>query len=618
MDLGIQGLGGLGSLARNTEDERAKRLDEVISILGRSQGLVSRAGLERYASARLGLDVLWENPTTLIIAGSALALDVVFKDNIVETVSLSFPDSAEIVNKHAAEAAQILLDDLKLEPNQSPLTKSLDRFATNFDRLAALDKLSINPGLNLLEAVAGIYESLDRLHGWEMQKLRQDPSLAGRSEGYLQNLVLCTKSGRPAMNARHKVGLGIDYWKEKRLQPPGTPEMAAYVARTEQIWTLQIGCAPLQDLSFGPVRISDKWISPEVEKIPLPGEIESDPSIDWLEPESTFIPPPDQDKANSADAMNPGAPMLGPRLPEVTFKATFDPPLPVSSYTWQQIAQLGCGLPAVNTDQVKSYDMIMFPAPPNYIPNPGEARVITHTKNVEFTPRGKTEWSLKSHTNNLYIQKTVYGYTLTELTFSHPRQIVSMLPYLRQYAFLSTLLENSFRKPGPSSVPETKPTTTTRKTTTNNDDFSGFMGKGKSQAAQNQNQPPIKNEEMDTDMLTGNSKDDVNQKGKDGKDEPLRVDVELDFSPDALDFSPNARPAPRLKILFEFRPGKTGVVWLDIRENGRVHVESENLIDETNAVGPTGRTKQKEDVGKILEMIEDIGKFVEFLRTRWA
>ncbi|KAM7188305.1 Mediator of RNA polymerase II transcription subunit 1 domain containing protein [Rhypophila sp. PSN 637] len=613
MDLGIQGLGGLGSLGRSTEDERAKRLDEVISILGRSQGLVSKAGLERFAGTKLGLDVLWENPRTLIVAGTALALDIIFNGDIVDLVTLSFPDSTDIVNKHADAAAQILAQDLKLEPNQSPLTKRLDSFATNFERLASLDKLSVNPGLNLLEAVAGLYESLARLYAWEMQRLQEDATLTGKSDEYLHNLVLCTRSGHPAMNARSRVGLAIDYWKEKRLQPSTSPEMAARIAKTEPTWALLIGCAPLQDLSFAPVRISDKWISADVEKIPLPGEMVSGPSIDWLEPESTFIPPSDQDKANSADALNTGAPILGPRLPEVTFKAIFDPPLHVSSFTWQQIAQLGCVLPSVNTDQVKTYDAIMFPPHPNQITDPSDSRVIRCKKRVEFTPPGQTAWELRSHINHLFIQKPIYGYTLTELTFSHPRQLVTMLPYLRQYAFLSTLLENSFReKPGPSSVPGTKPTTTSTKTTTNRDDFGNFMEADNKSLLRQQQQQAIKTEEeMDITTVKEEEKEEAESR-------PIRIDVELDFSPDALDFSPNARPAPRLKISFPFRPDKTGVVWLDIRENGQVHVESENVIDERNAIAANGRQRRKEDLGKILETIEDIGKWCEFLRTRWA
>ena len=48
MDLNLQGLGGLASLTRSTEDERAKRLEEVIAILGVSPPL---AGALQYKAA---------------------------------------------------------------------------------------------------------------------------------------------------------------------------------------------------------------------------------------------------------------------------------------------------------------------------------------------------------------------------------------------------------------------------------------------------------------------------------------------------------------------------------------------------------------------------------------
>ncbi|KAK3326447.1 mediator of RNA polymerase II transcription subunit 1-domain-containing protein [Apodospora peruviana] len=600
MDLGIQGLGGLSS-DRSTEGEFSKRLDNVIAILSQNKGLVSEAGLERLAK-RLGLDCLWEGVEpnrTLIVAGAALELLVVFSNNIVESVSLAFPESADIVNKHAEEAGKILLDDLKLGPNQSPLTKRLDNFAANFERLAMLDKLSVNPGLNLYEAVAGIHESLARLHQWELQKLREDLALTGKSDAYLQNLVLCTRSGHPAMNARHRVGLGIDYWKEKRLVPPTDARWIAQMANTEKIWTLLIGCSPLQDIAFGPVRISDKWIAADIEKMQtLPGELHHSgggPILDWLEPDNTLMPLSDQDKANAAaggDLMNPGGPMLGPRLPEVTFHATFDPPLVVSSLIWNHIGQLGCGLPAIGADQMRSYDNILFPTPPGYVLQPSEPRIITCSKKVEFTPRGPTQrWSLKSHANTLYIQKAIYGYTLTELTFSHPRQLVSMLPYLRQYAFLSTLLENSFQeKPGPSSVPDgSKPSTISTRTTTSRDEFARFMA----ESAETDQQAPQPLQQ----------REDKNEK----EEEPLKVDVTLFLS-----------PVPRLHIVFPFKEGVTGNVVLEIRENGQVHIEAQNVLDEGNAFYLDGRPRRVEDLGKILETIEDIGKWCEFLRSRWA
>ncbi len=192
---------------------------------------MSEAGLERLAK-RLGLEVLWEpgmglDPKkTLFVGGSVLELLVVFSSqDIVESVSLEFSDSVDIVKKHAVEAGKILSDNLKLAPGQSPFTKQMSSFVANFERIAILDKLSVRPGLNLHEAVAGIYESLRRLYTWEFQKAREDPSLTGKSDEVLNNLVLCTKSGKPVMNTRGRVGLSLEYWKEKRLLPSTSPAM---------------------------------------------------------------------------------------------------------------------------------------------------------------------------------------------------------------------------------------------------------------------------------------------------------------------------------------------------------------------------------------------------------
>jgi hypothetical protein len=122
---------------------------------------------------------------TLIIAGSALALDIDFSDDVVKKVSLSFPESAEIVTRHTQKAGDILLRDLQFAPNESPLTKMLDRFAANLERLATLDKLSVIPGLNCHEAIAGIYESLEKVHKWEVARLKEQDDMAGKDDDYI-------------------------------------------------------------------------------------------------------------------------------------------------------------------------------------------------------------------------------------------------------------------------------------------------------------------------------------------------------------------------------------------------------------------------------------------------
>ncbi|KAK0652938.1 mediator of RNA polymerase II transcription subunit 1-domain-containing protein [Cercophora newfieldiana] len=576
LDLGLQGLDGLGALGRNTDDERAKRLDAVIDILSTTKGVVSEAGLERLAK-KLELEVLWENgmgvdaaKKSLIVGGSALELVVVFSSpDVVESVSLNFPDSADIVKKHAGEAGKILTDNLRLAENQSPLTKQVDSFVENFERIANLDKLSVHPKLDLHEAVAGIFESINRLHDWETQRAREDPAIASRGELYLENYVRCIKSGTPSMNARARVGLTIDYWKEKRrLSPVNRPWL--------KIWSILVGCAPLRDISVNPVRVSDKWISPSIEKVALPDELQTGPMLDWLQPEPTFLDGDSSAGGSAADALQPGGSLLGPRLPEVTFLATFDPPVHISLSLWQQIAASGCGLPGIDVQNLKSFDTLIFPIAPGTPYDPSEPRTITCTKQVtvqQIVP-GKTIWRTETHRNKLFVYKPIYGKTVTEVTFSHPQQIVNMLPYLRQYAYLSTLLEKSFKeKPEPASTPASKPEIqTSTNTTTSMDDFGAFM-EGQSVAA-------VEN--------------------------PLEVDVTLTI-----------QPVPRLQILFPFKSITADVV-LEIRENGDVHIVSQNILDETNAVAPDGRQRSVADLGGILQLFEDIGEWCEFIRAKWA
>ncbi|KAL2178106.1 mediator of RNA polymerase II transcription subunit 1-domain-containing protein [Thermothelomyces heterothallicus CBS 202.75] len=586
LDMGLQDLANLG---RAAEDERARRLDNVIAILSRSKGLVSEAGLERLAK-KLELEFIWENSMgdddkkTLIIAGSALELLIEFSNNIVQSVALSFPDSTEIVNKHAEAAGEILFKDLQLREGQSPLTKSLEKFAANFERLAVLDKLS-SPGLNMFEAVAGVYESLCRLHAWELQKAREDPAAAAKGEDYLESLVLCTKSGKPSMNARGRVGMTLDYWKERRLQPPPTnPDMAAWVAEHERTWSILIGCAPLREIGVNPVRISDKWIGPNVEKMPLPDELHTrGPIIDWLEPESTFVPMPDQSKGG--DPMQPDASLLGPRLPDAVFHATFDPPVHIPTALWEQIQQLGCVMDETPLKQLATFDSLVIPHSPGSNPDSAGARTVTCKKKTPYTAPGETKLSFKSHVNTLFVNKPIPSRTLTEMTFSHPQQLVTILPYLRQYVFLATLLEHSLAEPpnlsrplGPAQPKDSAATSTTQTVTTNQDEYRNLV----------------------TSSANGSSQEEE-------KEEPLNIDLTL-----------TPLPLPRLRVVFPFRD-RTADVTLEVRENGRVHVESQDVLDETNMVAPNeSRQRRVEDVGALLEMTEDVGKWVEFIRSRWA
>lgn len=503
-----------------------------------------------------------ESKRTLIVAGSALELIINLTNNMVTSVDLNFPDSGESVDKHAPASARILHQDLKLAPNQSPLTKKLDQFVPNFERLAILDRLSSNPGLNLYQAVAGLFVSLERLCQWELQNTRENPALAGKSDQFIKNLVLCTRSGFPAMNAGGRVGFSLEYWTENRLQPTATPRGEC----RPELWAIIIACGPLRDLAVNPVRISDKWISAEIVKAALPGNSQTGPILDWQEPENTFIQPQEQAKAPEGVGMHAGTSLLGPRLAEVVFTAVLDPPIHIPYSLWEQTRQLGC-VPVAYDTAVRTFDSMLFPAIPGTAQVFKDDRVITRRREVHVFPPGMATSVRKFHANTLFVRKKVYGATLSELSFSHPQQVVSLLPYLRQYVFLATLLKNSFGEDeNGSSVPGNQDGGI--------DELAQFPGPHGSPAA-----------ETAADW---------------------RVDIALFL--DAM---------PRMRVVFPFRE-RMADVEVEIGENGSVHVVAQDVLDEKNTTAPNGRQRRPEDVGKLLETLEDIGEWCEWMSMRWA
>lgn len=562
---------------------------------------MSEAGLERLARTT-GLECLWEDgmgsdtkTKTLIIAGSAVALDIVLSNNIVDQVSIAFPEAPDTVARHADKAAQILSRDLKLLPHESPLCKKLDKFAANLERLATLDRLSEIPKLNCYEAIAGIYESLNRLHVWDLEKLRQDPALAGKTQRHLEAAAVCTRHGRPYINERERIGLTLDYWAEMRLWPATTPKAEALAAKTEKTWGILISCAPRAGMVYPPVRVSDKWISAEIERANpthddiLSASLSGGPILDWQEPENIILSENESTKTEpGSDPMRADASMSsGPKFPEVIFMATLDPPVIVPYSVWEQVHQL-TGAPPSSEFSLATFDALTFPIQPGTNHDPSEPRYVRREKRVPFVGRGASAGGngvFRTHENSLFIYKPVYGRVLTELPFSHPRQLVAMLPLLRQYAFLSTLLDASFGERS-DSAPEPgdahdKTTTTAR------DDYSAFMVH------------------------------DATAKAP--RELPLTIDVTL-----------TAHPVPRLQVVFPFRRGTANIL-LEVRLNGEVHVVSQNILhvagvngDGTadGAEGPHGEAKGKgkqlgpQQLGRALEMFENIGKWCEWIRSR--
>ncbi|KAI1142528.1 mediator of RNA polymerase II transcription subunit 1-domain-containing protein [Hypoxylon sp. FL0543] len=573
-------VGGLVAAAgRTDEEDRKKRMEAVIAASqAQNSSRVSNQGLERLA-IHLNLECLWEdvrgageNAKTLIIAGQTMGVEVGITNHIVHSASLTYNESIPILDKHVDKASAILLKDLSLAPGQSPLTKRLTAFRANLERLATLDRLSVSPGLNCHEAIAGIWESLERLHRWDVHKLRQDMELANMSDERLRVFALCLRSGCPLMHTRGRIGLSLDYWKERRKIPSTTVDTEN--ART---WGILIECAPAAGMVYSPIRVSDKWIGPDIEKSNLTDEemiSSTGPVLDWLEPANTLLPPSEETKTEPG--LEGAVGLSGPKTPEVVFMATFDPPVVVPHAVAMEIYKIS----ATNTPLSNiTFDALMFPIAEGEAYDPSEPREVTFTQTVPTFAgalRGKpqAEPVLKAHRNTLFIYKPVYGQVINHLPFAHPKDLVTMLPLLRQYAFLSLLLTNSLKpKEGKPTAKEADEENDIRVLRTRRDEFEAFMS-----------------ERDDHNVLDKNPK-------------VLKVDITL-----------TAHPVPRLLLVFPFKT-YTANIMVEIQIGGRVQIVAHNIFHyDTGVIKDGTRKRNLQDWAHALETMEDIGAWIEVIK----
>lgn len=620
-----------------------------LTRLQKKKGLVSEAGLERLAQ-RHGFDCLPEDYTSpadgrkmraLIIAGSSTQIEIVLDNNIVQHVTLAFPESGESTSRHMEPASRMLLRDLRLRRGQSPLTKSLDDFADNLARLASLDRLSITPAFDCRAALAGVYTSLERLYRWDLEQLRTGG--AGGAGGPVESermaslLAMCTRHGRPAMHPRGRIGLALQYWRERRLVAPSSEPTAALADDRERIWSLGIGCAPMASggtgingLQMQPARVSDDWISPDVvvkQQQPQDGNNNNPDAeqqqLDWREPDNVRLPPASADnKDHAIEMMQPD--LTTARVPAVVFTATFDPPvvLPQSDFL-RLYASAGMDTPAPPV-RPPTFDQLLFPTPDGVYPDPSERRTILRTRSVAVPPRPGSSSSSSSagsatvtHNNSLFIYKQIYSMELSEVAFSHPKQLVHMLPCLRQWAFTSTLLSNSFgtRDAAPTVVPATATAAAAAQA-----DPSGARPDVVAQSAKDRL----------ADFMAASldlSRDNAPPAAADRQADPeLSLDVTL-----------WVHPAPHFQVIFPFGDSRADLM-LQICENGAVEVVHENVLAlaarwgggaaassyvPSSSAAQQQQQKQHQAAGvtrqtlaKALEHMEDLCKWAEWIRSR--
>lgn len=565
---------GAGAVAgldvvRDQEVERRRKVEEVVAVVGRKWGRVGQEGVERCAK-RVGLDCLWEEGMrrrrTLSIAGTSVLVDVEFVGEEVGVVLLSFPGSGDGVGGGVMEGAEVLRGDLKGDGKGGYVM--LDGFVGNLERLAKMDRLS-GGGVSCFDAVDGIYGSLRRIYKWEIDKLRKDRS-GEVDEEVLEREVMCKSSGRPKVHTNGRVGLSLQYWMERQLvtgRKRKAEDMDVDGEATKEVenelktWSAVIECEASPAELYPSIRVSGAWVSDTIEKPSStesqPFPINNDSYINWQEPPPTLTSPDPQENAMNIDS----APLLLSKAPDVRFIAKLEPPVVVPlQIAIELYNSVSAPLPQ-ESYQPTTYESLLLGDPPATQP-----RTVEKTT-TSYDPGGNR--TTHHHAYTLFTQTPTYARTISEIPFSHPRQLIAILPILRQWALTGSLLRRSFvphdSPPPPTPQPTSTPTTTPPTNySTVSDELAALLS------------PP-------SPSLT--------------IPYPLPIDLTLSFHPQSN--------TPKLTTIFESSSSQLVSFSFSIGVNGTMNVASvERGGKEVVGEGVRGR------VGRILGVAEDVGVMV--------
>jgi hypothetical protein len=623
--LGMSSLGmSASAMGRVDEAERSRRLRDIIDIIGKKPGRVSEDGLLALCK---GMDVPFEKHmdeagTWSLLIGDEALCDVTFKNDEIVSVNLQTGlDDAMPELRFGATGSEILVRSLQPLPGQNKTNVMLDRFKESLEKLLTLDKLGStqNGGVSCYNAIAGIYTSLRKLFEHEKQAELAKRAPDERYRTYkAEREVLCKKSGRPRLNGGSCLGLSMEYWMDRRLsipkstpvrsekgkekmdtgaqQPTFYPEDEA--TGTNKMYSLTIECESSPSTLYTPIRISNDWISEDIER---PADVNDAnaslenilsvnplPTINWLEPKPTYL----EASTEGDDAMNLDS--AAGRLPNIRFVAKFRPPL-VVPYTVHVELHQAMGIePSQDFRPTTFVGLALRPGEvdPGMNGTTGESTHEIRSSRMVLAKDVEGKETDRQHDMSLYVAKFECSRTLESLPFSHPKQLVEILPILRQYAHMTSILREAFYE-----APK-KPIATQK------------LGR--------QLTPPL-----------------TPRKLAQGEQPPLQLDITLSYNaqyPNLTLHIPHpaspSTPTSNVSDLLSNLLSSTSssfraplAITLEFQPNGELVIKEQNLIHEPSFQSKDVDMEQVEQednkvkrLGKALDIIGDLGVWGEWLR----
>ena len=361
----------------------------------------------------------------------------------MQDVRLTFP-LGETTDIYTTWTPGVLKNDLTPPRGVANINHTLECFSNNLQKLAQLDKLSTQQ-VNCFDAISGVYKSLKRLFEHEKATALAVMDTSKPNSGEIaEREVMCKRSGRPMMNAGRTMGLSLQYWMDRRnlstsasghgssdrMEVDNEPKPTA--PQEETVYSLSIECESSPAELYPSIRISEDWISEQIEKPATESDLNdilagNTYTLDWLDPLPTYQPAANEQQ----DTLNLDAANVGGKLPNVRFIAKLNPPLVVPLQVAIQILNT-VGV-TVQQDSIKPTTFAGLLLRPARVDAEVASGVVSYAeianiKDVVVPYAGTDE--LTKHKNTLFSAKIELGRVLDELPFLHPRQLVEALPVM--------------------------------------------------------------------------------------------------------------------------------------------------------------------------------------------
>lgn len=423
----------------NPEVERLHRVQLVADTLkSRVAGHgITREGVERIAQLE-GFTTLWDDDN-LTIAGNTVDLEVNFdavdRDH-VKDVSLKLNTSVSTSEsdepQFQEQGTEILKNNLKAATLVDGVSQwnTLDAFASNLRYLSQLDR--IEGGAPCFDAVKDLYTSFQKIWNAEKDRLKGRP---------LRQHLKRSAVGRASMDRAPKLGLALDYWTVRPASDQISGSDVDGPDNPADFYTARISCEPGAPSTV----LTKEWVA----DVPLVEDSHASPDTaenfkpDWTDPAH------DAGGAASALKHDPDDPTLDkpmetPNVLDMHFSCTL---LPEVYLPLNVAANLNVELPMVEMNQELAVTYQTALQEHFNMVTAGESHKVSAERwlrSLPTTDEGNPH-RLRQHSYALHSAQhaaPLWCYPLKHLKFIHPKQLAAVLPALRQYALVWSILRS--------------------------------------------------------------------------------------------------------------------------------------------------------------------------------